>query len=216
MRKIIDCPLRCCTRCPKTLMIRLCCWVGQPSSHPAQLTSHYTPFISAVISVPRDILFHKPFSHVQTLAEQSSYENFISPPGLIFQHFWRLRLRWCFLTSQLNHTHLLSHLQSLAEQSSYENFISPPELWVCGNVVIVKALYKIVTLTVAWMGLYDAWAIRWACFLIGDQKLYVVRDYSVRRDYFLFAFSDFCQIVWRIFWLVREATSSAAQALMIL
>ncbi len=30
-------------------------------------------------------------SHLQTLAEQSSYENFISLPGLFNQHFWRLR-----------------------------------------------------------------------------------------------------------------------------
>ncbi len=30
-------------------------------------------------------------SHLQTLAEQSSYENFISLPGLLNQHFWRLR-----------------------------------------------------------------------------------------------------------------------------
>jgi hypothetical protein len=37
----------------------------------------------------------------------------------------------------------------------------------------VKALYKFVILTVAWMGLCDAWTFRWARFLIGDQKLYV-------------------------------------------
>jgi hypothetical protein len=37
-------------------------------------------------------------SHLQTLAEQSSYENFISLPGLFNQHFWRLKLRWCSIT----------------------------------------------------------------------------------------------------------------------
>jgi hypothetical protein len=31
-----------------------------------------------------------PLSHLQSLAEQSSYENFISPLDLIVQHFWRL------------------------------------------------------------------------------------------------------------------------------
>jgi hypothetical protein len=32
-------------------------------------------------------------SHLQSLAEQSNYEIFISPPELIFRHFWRLKLR---------------------------------------------------------------------------------------------------------------------------